>query len=169
MNKTNTKKALTIMFAGMAAVDFAVGMIFITDAVKLGSFRGGKEVYGTVYNYDIRHSTGSKGYICFLNCRYVDERGHNYFTDVQYNFTWQSREKAESIGKAHLDKTVKMFIKSGSCITETEMKRYPVFLSLSIVMPCVAAILLVVPITVMYGRKRSAVDKAVDNDEDYLI
>lgn len=153
------------MFAGMAAVAFAVGLIFITDAVMLGSFRGGKEVYGTVYNYEIRHSPESKGYVCFLNCRYVDESGHNYFTDVQYNFTLQSREKAESIGKAHLDKTVKMFIKNGSCITETEMKRYPVFLSLSIAMPCVAAVLLVVPLTVMYRRKKCATDK----DEDYLI
>ncbi|MDE5721608.1 MAG: hypothetical protein K2I30_02535 [Clostridia bacterium] len=158
MKKNNANKLVIAVFAVMGAVLMLIGVVIASNAASIGYFRGGEEIYGTVYDYRVSYSSGSRGrgggYFCHLNCRYIDEQGRNYFTEVQYNMSYTSKERAEAYGEACLNKRIKMYLKNSQCITEIEMKRYPVYLALSIVLPCAAVFVIGVPIVIIKVKER---------------
>ena len=152
MKKKNA--AVIAVFSAMGAVLILIGIVIASNAASIGYFRGGEEVYGTVYDYRVRYSSGSGrghvgGYTCHLYCRYIDENGQNYHAEVQANLNLSSREKCEAYGEECLNKKIKLYIRDSRCITEIDMKRYPTYLALSIVLPVAAVFVIGVPILIL--------------------
>lgn len=140
-------KLLTVLFVGIAAVLFLSGIATACQAARLESYAGGTEVEGIVYDYEVhRGSDSDSGYHCFLLCRYVDENGRNYVTKFQYNFSNASRDDADNLGKAWLNKPVKLYFNGASCISETEMARYVPYVVVSVVLFVLGALFISVPV-----------------------
>ncbi len=165
----NNKKLLKVLIACIAAVFFLAGTAIACQAARLGSFLGGAEVEGVIYDYEVQGSTSPKGgYHCFLYCRYVDEGGHNFITEFQYNFSSASYEDAENFGKNQLNKPVKLYLKGWDCISETEIKRYVPFVGISVALFFACAVTVAVPLIIEAVKKRRIKARAY-GEEDYLI
>ena len=164
-----SNKLLTVFFVGIAAVLLLTGIAIACQAARLGSYVGGTEVQGTVYDYEVHrdvHRGG--GYHCYLFCRYVDEGGRNYVTEFQYNLSRASYDDADYYGKAQLDKPIKLYLKGSSCVSEAEMERYVPYVAVSVVLFVAGSAFAVLPLIIKAVKNRRT--KAVAHgEEDYLV
>lgn len=153
------KKLVTILFACFAAVCFLTGTVLAVQAAKLGYFICGREVEGMVYDYEVSYSSGSRGrggYHCYLYCSYVDDNGHVYKTEFQYNLTQASKEDAENCGKNHLNKPIALYINGADVISKKETERYVPYVIIGVVLFCAGAGFVAVPLIVKGVKKRRA-------------
>lgn len=161
-------KMLTVLFVGVAAVLLLTGVAIACQAARLGSYTGGTEVEGTVYDYRVQGSSHKGGgYYCFLSCRYVDENGHNYVTEFQYNLSNASYDDAVYYGRAQLDKPVKLYLKGSTCVSEVEMKRYVPYVAVSPVLFVAGAAFAAMPLIIKAVKNRRTKPVA-HSEEDYL-